>query len=49
MTDLSMWVHLHPSILNQGRLKHKSPKAPEGEEEVDEEELMRREVARDPW
>ena len=48
MTELSIWVHLNPRILNQGRLKYKAPKAPEDEEELDQEELMRREVARDP-
>lgn len=48
MTDLSMWVHHTPSILNQGRLKHKEPKVPEGEE-IEPEELMKREVAKDPW
>ena len=48
MKSLDMWVHHTPSILNQGRLKHKEPKAPEGEE-VEPEELMKREVAKDPW
>jgi hypothetical protein len=48
MTSLDMWVHHTPSILNQGRLKHVEPKAPEGEE-VEPEELMKREIAKDPW
>jgi hypothetical protein len=48
MANKEMWVHHTPSILNQGRLKHRDPKQAEGEE-VEPEELMKREVAKDPW
>ena len=49
MADMKMWVHLTPQILNQGRTTHKEGKALEGEEEVEPEELLRREVEKDPW
>lgn len=44
-----MWVHYTPSILKQGRLTHKEAQTDEGEEEVEAEELQKREVAKDPW
>lgn len=43
-----MWLHHLPSILKQARTTHKEPKAEEGEE-IEPEELMKREVAKDPW
>ena len=43
-----MWLHHLPSILKQARTTHKEPKAEDGEE-VEPEELMKREVAKDPW
>lgn len=49
MCSLDMWLHKDPSILNQGKTKHNEPKPGPGEEEVEPEELMRREVAKDPW
>lgn len=49
MAKLSMWLHLNPGILKQGRTKHADPVPGPGEEEVEAEELMRREVERDPW
>ena len=44
-----MWLHFLPSILKQGRVTHKEGKPKEGEEEVDPEELLNREIAKDPW
>ena len=44
-----MWAHYVPSILNQGRLTHQEVAAEEGEDEVEPEELQKREVAKDPW
>jgi len=49
MSDLNMWLHHTPSILKQGRIKHADPKPGPGEEEADPEDLMKREVTRDPW
>lgn len=49
MANLEMWVHHTPSILNQGRVKHTEPKAEAGEEEVEPEVLMAKEVEKDPW
>ena len=49
MTDIKRWVHLAPQILLQGRTTHKEGKANEGEEDVEPEELLKREVAKDPW
>jgi len=46
---MDMWLHHTPSILKQGRLTHKEGKALPGEEEVEAEELQKREVAADPW
>lgn len=43
------WLHFTPSILKQGRLTHMEGKPLEGEEEVEPEELMAREVKKDPW
>ena len=43
-----MWVHYNAGILIQGRTKHAEPKA-SGDEEVDPEEAMKKEVAKDPW
>lgn len=49
MAKLSMWQHLTPSILKQGRTKHADPLAKPGEEDIEPEELMKREIERDPW
>ena len=46
---IDSWQHFTPSILLQGRLTHKEGKPLEGEEEVEPEELLRREVKKDPW
>jgi len=45
---LSNWVHFVPSILKQGRTTHLDGK-PIGDEEVEPEELLKREVQKDPW
>ena len=44
-----MWLHFVPSILNQGRVKHTDPKPEPGQEEIEPEELMKLEIAKDPW
>ena len=49
MCSLDMWLHKDPSILVQGKTKHNEPKPGPGEEDVEPEELMRREVSKDPW
>jgi len=49
MCDIGAWQHYPLSILKQGRLTHKEGKANEGEEDVEPEELQKREVAKDPW
>jgi|TARA_B110001450_G_C17624281_1_gene482510 hypothetical protein len=49
MVDLSKWVHQSQSILLQGKLTHTPGVALPGEEEVEEEVLMAREVKKDPW
>ena len=49
MGSLSMWLHKDPSILQQGRTKHTDAKPGPGEEDLEPEELLRREVAKDPW
>lgn len=49
MGTADMWLHKDASILNQGRTKHTDPKPGPGEEEVEPEELMKREVAKDPF
>jgi|TARA_B110000285_G_C15063036_1_gene583467 hypothetical protein len=49
MADLSKWVHQSQSILLQGKLTHTPGVALPGEEEVEEEVLMAREVKKDPW
>ena len=49
LCSLDSWVHLTPSLLKQGKTKHSEPKPGPGDEEVDPEELMKREVAKDPW
>lgn len=49
MGSLLMWQHKDPSILKQGRTKHTDPKPAAGEEDLEPEELMKREVAKDPW
>ena len=51
MLKLDNWLHHIPSILKQGRLTHLDAKPAEGEggEEVDPEELKKREIAKDPW
>ena len=46
MNNMDMWVHQDASILLQGRTKHAEPPA---QEDVEPEELMKREVAKDPW
>jgi hypothetical protein len=43
------WVHHTPSILKQGRLTHIEGRAKEEEEDVEPEELLAREVKKDPW
>ena len=49
MCSLDMWLHKDPSILNQGKVKHNEPKPGPGEEDIEPEELMKREIAKDPW
>ena len=49
MADMNNWLHHTASLLKQGTIKHSDPKPGPGEEEVDPEELMKREVAKDPW
>lgn len=49
MCSIDMWVHQVPSILKQGRLTHMEGKPIEGEEDVEAEELMKREIAKDQW
>lgn len=49
MCDMNMWLHFVPSILNQGRVKHTDPKPEPGQEEIEPEELMKLEIAKDPW
>ena len=49
MGDASMWCHYTPSILKQGRLQHAEGQPLDGEEDVEAEELQRREIAKDPW
>ena len=49
MVDSKAWVHHPLCILKQGRLTHRDGKENEGEEGVEPEELLRREVAKDPW
>ena len=49
MTDINRWVHHNASILNQGKVTHKEGKPLEGEEDVEPEVLLAREVAKDPW
>ena len=44
-----MWLHFLPSILKQGRVTHREGKPREGEVDVDPEELLNREIAKDPW
>lgn len=46
---IDSWVHHTPSILKQGRLTHKEGQPLEGEEEVEPEELLAREIKKDPW
>ena len=47
MSDITNWLHLNPSILNQGRVKHQEPKSEDPE--ADPEQLMAAEVVKDPW
>lgn len=47
MTKLSNWLHLAPGILQQGRTKHVLP--PTEEEGEDEDERMKKEMAKDPF
>ena len=49
MADLSKWVHYTPSILLQGKLTHTPGQPLPGEEDVEEETLLAREVKKDPW
>lgn len=44
-----MWVHQSVSLLKQGRLTHMPPKPAAGQEDVDPDELMKIEIANDPW
>lgn len=46
---INEWAHLTPSILLQGRITHMEGKPEEGEEEIEPEELLAREVKKDPW
>lgn len=46
MASMDMWIHSDPSILKQGKTKHSEPAAVE---DVEPEELMKKEVAKDPW
>ncbi len=48
MCDINNWVHHSLSLLKQGTTKH-APGAAKDGEEVEEEELLAREVAKDPW
>ena len=43
-----MWLHYLPSILKQARTTHTEAKAEEGEE-IEPEELQKREIKKDPW
>lgn len=49
MKSMDMWVHHGVTLLKQGRLTHKAPKPGPGQEEMDPEDLMKLEVAKDPW
>lgn len=49
MASSSQWLHLSPSILKQGRMKHVLPNPGPGEEELEEEERMKNEVKKDPF
>lgn len=49
MCAMDMWLHFVPSILKQGRVKHSDPKPGPGQEEMEPEELMKLEIAKDPW
>jgi radial spoke head protein 4A len=49
MCDINKWAHYQPSILLQGKVTHKEGKPLEGEEEVEPEVLLAREVLKDPW
>jgi hypothetical protein len=49
MSDIKKWAHHNSSILLQGKTVHKEGKPLEGEEEVEPEVLLAREVAKDPW
>jgi hypothetical protein len=49
MIWMDMWQHLTPSILQQGRLTHMPGNPLPGEEDVEPEELLKREVTKDPW
>ena len=53
MTSIDTWLHLYPSILNQGRLTHMP--LPESEtigadgEPLEAEAVLAKTVAKDPW
>lgn len=49
MIWMDMWQHMTPSILKQGRLTHMPGQPLPGEEDVEAEDLLKREVAKDPW
>lgn len=49
MCAIDMWVHHTPSLLNQGKTKHSDPVPQPGEEDLEPEALLAREVAKDPW
>jgi hypothetical protein len=49
MINCNKWLHYTPSILKQGTTKHADPKPLEGQEDMEPEDLMKIEVAKDPW
>lgn len=49
MSNAGMWCHYNDSILLNNRTAHMEPEAPEGEEDVDPEELMKKVIAKDPF
>ena len=49
MMDIANWVHHTPSLLIQGRTKHREVQPGPGEEDIEPEVLAAREVERDPW
>lgn len=49
MSSADMWCHYTDSILFCNRTLHLDPEAPEGEEDVDPEELKKKLIAKDPY